>query len=153
MVAQQDNSVGPPIGRSEDQRLLTGCGRFVADLDLPNQLFACVLRSSHAHARIVDIDAAAASEAPGVRGVYTAAELAAAGLSDMPRTKMWMPAGPALPSRPLLARETVRFVGEGVALVVADTLSAALDAAELIEVEYDVLPPLIDMRAASEFCS
>ena len=152
MVAQQNNTVGPPIGRTEDQRLLTGCGRFVADLELANQLFAYLLRSPHAHARIVRIDVAAALNAPGVRGVYSAADLGDAGLADMPQTKMWMPAGPAIPSRPLLAKETVQFCGEGVALLIADTLNEAQDAAELIEVEYDVLQPLIDMREASEFC-
>lgn len=152
MVTQQDNSGGPPVGRTEDLRLLTGFGRFVADLDLPNQLFACLLRSPHAHARILSIDVAAAQNTLGVKGVYTAADLAAAGLSDMPQTKMWMPAGPAVPSRPLLATDTVRHVGEGIVFVVAASLGDALNAAQLVEVEYDALAPIVDMRAASEFC-
>ena len=152
MIAQQGDGVGAPIGRTEDQRLLTGHGRFVADLRLPDQLCACLLRSPYAHARIVRIDAAAALDAPGVQAVFVAADLTAAGLADMPQTKMWMPPGPPVSSRPILAKDTVRFVGEGVAVVVANTLYQALDATELIDVEYEALPPLIDMRVASEYC-
>ena len=152
MIAQQGDGVNLPTGRTEDQRLLTGHGRFVADLQLPNQLCACVLRSPYAHARIGRIDTAPAINAPGVQAVFVATDLTAAGLTDMPQTKMWMPPGPPVPSRPILAKDTVRFVGEGVALVVANTLCEAQDAAELIDVEYEALPPLINMRDAAEFC-
>lgn len=152
MIAQQDNADALPVGRTEDQRLLTGQGRFVADLHLPNQLCAYLFRSPYAHARIVRIDTATATNAPGVRTIIIAADLTEAGLADMPQTKMWMPPGPPVPSRPILAKDTVRFVGEGVALVVANTLCEAQDAAELIDVEYEALPALINMRDADEFC-
>jgi aerobic carbon-monoxide dehydrogenase large subunit len=152
MIAQQGDGVDLPTGRTEDQRLLTGHGRFVADLQLPNQLFACVLRSPYAHARIGRIDTALAIKAAGVQAIFVASDLAAAGLADMPQTKMWMPPGPPVPSRPILAKDTVRFVGESVALVVANTLCEAQDAAELIDVEYEALSPLINMRDAVEYC-
>jgi carbon-monoxide dehydrogenase large subunit len=152
MITQQGDGVDLPTGRTEDQRLLTGHGRFVADLQLPNQLCAYVLRSPHAHARIGRIDTVPAINAPGVQAIFVATDLAAAGLADMPQTKMWMPPGPSVPSRPVLAKDIVQFVGEGIALVVANTLCEAQDAAELIDVEYDALTPLINMRDAVEFC-
>ena len=152
MLTQRDKDVRLPPGRTEDKRLLRGCGRFVADIELPQQLAACLHRSPHAHARICRIDVTPALKLPGIKAVYTAVDLDAAGITDMPRTKMWMDTSPPIPSRPILARDTVRFVGEGIALVVGVSPELAREAAELIDVEFEPLSPLTNMREASEFC-
>lgn len=152
MVTQQRNRVGAKMARTEDQRLLIGKGQFVDDLSFPKQLIGFLLRSPHAHARISKIDFDSASQAPGVHAIFIAADVSEAGLSDLPQTKMWMPPGRPAPSRPLLAKDKVNFVGEGVALIVAATLYEAQHAAELIEVEYVPLAPLMDMRDSKECC-
>jgi carbon-monoxide dehydrogenase large subunit len=154
--------VGQPIKRKEDQRLLTGKGRFTDDIDLPDQAHVAILRSPHAHARIVTIDTAAAARAPGVLAVLTGADYVAAGFKGVPHgpsgadhfeiTKPAfgpeaMPNGPP-PLQPPLADGRVRYVGEAVAFIVAETLAAARDAAELIDVHYEVLPAAIDAPAA-----
>jgi CO/xanthine dehydrogenase Mo-binding subunit len=134
------------VRRREDPRLITGAGQFVDDLRVPGCLHAAMLRSPHAHARIAAIDVAAARGAPGVVGVFVAEDLGAAG-DPMP---IYAP-HPALPVpckiRPL-ARERVRFVGEPVAVVIADDVYRAYDALDLIRVEYDPLPALVDVEAA-----
>jgi len=134
------------VRRREDPRLITGAGQFVDDLRVPGCLHAAMLRSPHAHARILAIDVAAARRAPGVVGVFVAEDLGPAG-DPMP---IYAP-HPALPLpckiRPL-ARERVRFVGEPVAVVIADDVYRAYDALELIRVEYDPLPALVDVEAA-----
>ncbi|HEY3917907.1 MAG TPA: xanthine dehydrogenase family protein molybdopterin-binding subunit [Stellaceae bacterium] len=154
--------IGQPMRRKEDRRLLTGDGRFTDDLDLPNQAYAAVLRSPHAHARITAIGAETASRAPGVLAVLTGKDYAAAGLKGVPHgpsgadhfeiTKPAfgpeaMPNGPP-PLQPPLAEGRVRYVGEAVAFVIAETLAAAQDAAELIQVDYAPLPAAIDAQAA-----
>lgn len=135
--------LGQPVRRVEDQRLLTGRGRFAADRTLPGQTHALVLRSPYAHAEIVSIDARAALAVPGVLAVYTAADLAAAGLGDIPcGVPVADRAGQPLPrpGRRLLARARARFAGEPVAFVVAETPAAANDGLDRIAVDYRPLP-------------
>jgi carbon-monoxide dehydrogenase large subunit len=134
------------VRRREDPRLITGAGEFVDDLRVPGCLHAAMLRSPHAHARIRSIDVTAARRAPGVIGVYVAADLGPAG-APIP---IYAP-HPALPvpCRILpLAHERVRFVGEPVAAVIADDVYRAHDALDLIRVEYEPLPAVVDVEAA-----
>ncbi|HXQ52533.1 MAG TPA: xanthine dehydrogenase family protein molybdopterin-binding subunit [Stellaceae bacterium] len=146
--------IGQPIRRSEDERLLRGRGHFTADHDRPGQAYLVVLRSPHAHARIVSIDAAAARAAPRVLLAYAGQDYEAAGLGIAPAGKP--PLGPVSrfvgelvsPPNKLLPTDRVRFVGEPVAIVVAETAAAARDAAERIEIAYEPLPSVIDIDAA-----
>jgi aerobic carbon-monoxide dehydrogenase large subunit len=130
--------VGQPVTRLEDSRLLRGHGRYQDDTNLPGQLHAVFLRSLHAHARIRAIDTTAAIAAPGVRAVYTGASYAADGLAmpkaAMPRKKA--DGSPIFaPQRPALVADRGRYVGDPVAMVIAETLPQAKDAAELVEVD------------------
>lgn len=140
-----------PVLRSEDRRFLTGSGRYTADISLPGEAILAVLRSPHAHAAIVRVDAAAALTGPGVIAVATAADLAADGLGDIRcAVPVRGPLGQPMPKpgRVLLARERVRFVGEPVAIVIAEDAASARDALESIEVEYDPLPALATIEDA-----
>jgi carbon-monoxide dehydrogenase large subunit len=143
--------IGQPVQRLEDQALLTGVGRFIDDLDLPGAVHAVFVRSPHVHARVVSLNVLPARAAKGVSGVFTAADLRAAGIGPMrvrvPQTNR---DGSTVPEglRPVLAEDRVRFVGEAVAIVVAKTVREARDAAELVEVGYEELPPVSDPRAA-----
>ncbi len=137
------------VRRREDRRLLTGQGDYTADAAPPGLAVAIFLRSPHAHARIVGIDTEAARQLPGVVAIYTAAELddvaPIAGGIGFPRPD----GGPAPKTdRPLLAGDRVRFVGEPVALVIAEDRAAGLQAAETILVDYDPLPLITDPHAA-----
>src|SRR5262247_3033521 len=143
--------IGAPVRRVEDKRFLTGCGRFVADIELSGALACALVRSPHAHAAIRRIDASAARAAPGVVAVLTGADMAADGVAPM--RPLWMlrsrDGSPmAEPARFALARERVRHVGEPVAAVVAATLAQAADAAERVEVDYAPLSAVTDARAA-----
>jgi len=135
--------VGEPVRREEDPRLLKGAGRYVDDVALLGQAFAYVLRSPHAHAAIRAIDAGSAKAAPGVLLVLTGedAPVRSLGLQSprMPRKRRDGSAAFVCP-QPHLVRERVRYVGDPVAFVVAETLLQAKDAAELIEVDYEPLP-------------
>jgi carbon-monoxide dehydrogenase large subunit len=131
--------VGQPIPRTEDPRLLTGGGRYSDDYNLPHQLRAYVLRSPHAHAEIKSIDSAEAEKMPGVRAVLTAEDYRADGLGDLECGSRWNE-NQYQPPNPPLALGRVRHVGEGVVLIVADTIDRAKDAAEAIVVDYDILP-------------
>jgi len=132
-------------GRLEDDRMLTGRGRYVADWNQPGQAYAHFLRSDRAHAEIVSIDAGQARGSPGVLAIFTGADIAAA-LKSLPAA---LPArgrgGTELinPGRPALAQGRVRFAGDAVALIVAETPAAAQDAAELVAVEYRDLPAVV----------
>ncbi|WP_338148104.1 xanthine dehydrogenase family protein molybdopterin-binding subunit [Neoroseomonas eburnea] len=140
---------GQPLRRFEDTRFLTGRGRYVADLDAPGALHAVVLRSPHAHAEIRALEVSAARAAPGVVAVLTAAELDAEGIRPLPCTSVLASVKPmVVPERPVLARDRVRHVGQPVAFVVAESEAAARDAAELIEVDYEPLPAVVDGAAA-----
>jgi carbon-monoxide dehydrogenase large subunit len=140
-----DFVIGASAPRLEDGRLLRGAGRFVDDIDLAGQLTMRVLRADRAHARIAGIDTASALAHPGVRAVVTAADLPT-GVCIPLRLDFGVPLEPWL--QPVLAVDRVRYVGEPVAVVVADDAYAAEDAAELIDVAYEPLPVVLDARAA-----
>jgi aerobic carbon-monoxide dehydrogenase large subunit len=148
--------VGKPMPRLEDRRFLTGAGRYTADLDLPEQAHAVVLRAPHAHAQVVSIDTAAARHAPGVLAVYTSEDLSAGGIEPIPswaRTPPFKVLNADGTEMPLaeqypLAIERVRYVGEPVAMVVAESLAAARDAAELVEVDWRPVRAVTDVDAA-----
>ena len=144
-------AVGQGVSRFEDPRLVRGGGRYVDDIKLPGMAHAVVLRSPHAHAKIRSIDVSAAKCAPGVLAVLTAADVKEAGYSDLP-----VPGGlkrrdgsPMYkPRYPILAEDRVRWVGDYVAFVVADTVAQAQDAAELVGVEYEELPAVTSTAEA-----
>ena len=139
------------IKRVEDDRLLTGTGGFTDNLARPNQAHVVLVRSPHAHARIVKIDTAAAAKAPGVVAVFTWEDMAKEGCGDFSFPAMFPNADgskPVMTPRRPLAHEAVRYVGEAVAAVVAESRGQAQDAAELVEVEYDPLPSVTEMEDA-----
>jgi carbon-monoxide dehydrogenase large subunit len=139
--------VGQAIRRVEDKRFLTGAGQYTDDINKPGQLYLHILHSTHAHADIKSIDISAAKAAPGVVGVLTQADLDALGIGDIPNAGMPPDKNGrqvVTPPRPALARGRVRYVGEPVAAVVADTPANAKDAADLIEVDYAELPAVVD---------
>ena len=147
------SAIGQAVQRKEDVRFLTGAGRYLDDVALDGMAHGLVLRSPHAHARIERIDTASAAAAPGVLAVLTAAEWNAEGLGVIPtRTPAKNSDGTPIPvpPRPPLADGTVHFVGEAVAFIVAETLEAARDAAELVEVDYHPLPAVTDAAKALE---
>ena len=143
-------AIGQSVSRFEDPRLLKGGGRYVADMVLPGMVFGQVLRSPHAHARIRSIDVSRAKAAPGVLVVLTGADWKASGWGDLPvpgglkrrDTSVFRPPYPAL------VTDRVRFVGDYVAFVVAETYHQALDAAELIAVDYEPLPACVSTAEA-----
>jgi len=135
--------IGQPVKRFEDVRLLTGRGRYQGDVNLPGQAHMVVLRSPHPHARIRGIDARAALAAPGIVAVLTGADLAKDKLGTMRMTlKRKRPDGSPMFTSPHLglSPERVRYIGDPVALVIAETLAQAKDAAELVDVDYEPLP-------------
>jgi aerobic carbon-monoxide dehydrogenase large subunit len=134
--------------RVEDDALMRGAGRFLDDAPLPGELHCYFLRSPHAHAKIVTIDAEAASTAPGVMAILTAADMKAAKVTSVARHVAI--ANLVMPLRPPLADGRVLHVGQPVAAVIAETARQARDAAELIAVDYDVLPSVVDLRAAGK---
>lgn len=150
------NAFGQPLLRREDTRLLTGQGRFTADLVPAGAAFAAFIRSPHAHADILHIDFTAALAMPGVIAAYSGADVAADGLGGIPAGAelIRLPGTPAgqgyahRAARPLLALDRARFVGDGVAMVVAETEAAARDAVELVAVEYSARPCVTDTRGA-----
>jgi carbon-monoxide dehydrogenase large subunit len=141
---------GQSVRRLEDDGLLKGLGQYAGDVSLPGQTYLCFLRSPYPHAKITGTDTAAAKAMPGVVAVYTGADLVAAGVKPMPGSAFPRAGGlpGATPVRHVLAHERVRFVGEPVAVVVADTLQQARDAAEAIQIDYDELPMVVDTLAA-----
>src|SRR3954447_6383578 len=136
---------GARISRVEDARLVTGRGTYVDDIALPGMLHVSFVRSPHARAGIRGIDVSAARAVPGVRAVFTAADLNP-DVGEQWHTSIG-PGSPETP-RPPLAEGEVRFVGDPVALVVAESLYLAEDAAELVDVDYEPLTPVVDYRAA-----
>ncbi|MEW5862998.1 MAG: xanthine dehydrogenase family protein molybdopterin-binding subunit [Pseudomonadota bacterium] len=134
--------IGQPVTRYEDPRLLRGEGHFIADMDVPRQAHMVLVRSPHAHARIVSVDASAALAMPGVLGVFTAEDLVRDGLrSTAPTLKRSRPDGSPMfwRAHPGLARGKVQHVGDPVVAVLAETAALAKDAAELVAVEYEEL--------------
>ncbi|MBI1203860.1 MAG: molybdopterin-dependent oxidoreductase [Rhodopseudomonas sp.] len=137
--------------RVEDDALVRGSGRFADDPRLPNQAYAVFVRSPHAHARIKSVDTSTAQKSKGVVAVLTAADIAAAGIGSIARHPPMNGRGGAkmiMPFRPALASDKVMHGGDPVAMVVAETTAQALDAADLVEVEYEQLPAVVDLDAA-----
>ena len=143
--------IGKPLVRTEDARLVTGRGRFSDDFSVPGQVHAVMVRSPHPHARILKIDRAHAAAMPGVLGIFCGADVLADALGPIPHDplpktrydmKLQAAGGGAMFIGPhlLLPADKARHVGEAVAMVVAQTLAQALDAAEAVQVEYEVLP-------------
>jgi carbon-monoxide dehydrogenase large subunit len=138
--------VGRPLARSEDERFLKGEAAYVGDMKLPGMLHAAFVRSYYAHARIVAVDTEAARTLPGVHAVLTAADVE--GLVD-PFPMLVRDGAEIVPvMHPVLARDRVRYVGEPVALVIADTPELAADAAEWVQLEVEDLAPLLEPRDA-----
>ncbi|MCB5174159.1 xanthine dehydrogenase family protein molybdopterin-binding subunit [Microvirga lenta] len=143
--------IGAPVRRKEDQRFVTGQGRYVDDFNRPGQAYAYFLRSPHAHAAIRSIDTGPALVMPGVLAVFTGDDLAADKIGGLicgwmihSKDGSPMKAGP----HPALAQDKVRYVGDHVAVVIAETLAQAKDAAEAIVVDYDVLPAVVETAEA-----
>ena len=140
--------IGSSIKRREDPSLITGRGKYTDDFKLPGMLHAAMVRSPHAHARIKTIDAKAALALPGVIAVYTAADIEKAGLPGMLPVGWLLPNLKAVP-HPILAKGRVRYVGDAVAVVVAEDRYLARDAADLVEVEYEPLGAVTDPEKAA----
>jgi carbon-monoxide dehydrogenase large subunit len=140
---------GPYHGRVEDDVLVRGHGRYVADAPLPNQAYACFVRSPHAFARIISVDTSGAAGMPGVIAVLTAADMDGIGnISRHPPLPGRDGAKLIVTNRPALAKDRVLHIGEAVAVVVAERALAAQDASEFVTVEYEPLTPVTDARAA-----
>jgi aerobic carbon-monoxide dehydrogenase large subunit len=134
---------GASIKRSEDPRILTGGGRYVDDIKLPGMLHAAFVRSPIAHAQVVSVDVSAARELPGVVAVYTGAELEEMTVPGPDALSALLGGGGPTPEFTLLATDKVRFAGDPVAIVVAESRYLAEDGCELVAVEYDDLPPVV----------
>jgi carbon-monoxide dehydrogenase large subunit len=144
--------IGQAVTRFEDRRLLRGQGRFHDDVNLPGQAHAVIVRSPHAHARIQAIDASAALRAEGVLAVFTGADVVRDGLGTMQMTlKRKRPDGSPMfaPPHRGLTHDRVRYVGDPVAVLVAETLAQAEDAAELVRIDYEPLPSVTSTTAAA----
>src|SRR5256714_500434 len=149
-VAKSTGPLGARIERKEDQRFLTGAGQYTDDIELAHQTHAAFVRSTHAHARLRSVRTDAALRAPGVLAVYTAA--------DLPQAVGGLPCGWLItgsdgkpmkePKHPLLATGKARFVGDPIALVVAETAEQAKEAAALVDVDYEDIAPVVDVRDA-----
>src|ERR1700741_2017023 len=139
-------AIGQPVPRFEDPRLVKGGGRYIADMVFPGMAHGYVLRSPHAHARIRAIDASKAKAAPGVLAVLTGADYKAAGFGDLPvpgGLKRRNGAPGYQPRYPALIEDRVRMIGDYVAFVAAENYYQAVDASELIEVDYEALPAIV----------
>src|SRR5256885_10812744 len=152
-MGDMSNPLGKPLLRREDLRFLTGAGQYTDDIVLPHQTHGVFLRSPHAHARIKAIRIDDAKKAPGVIAICTGADLADAKVGGLPcgwliHSKDGTPMKE--PPHPVLAQGKVRHVGDQVALVVAETYLQAKDAAELVEVDYDELPAVVDTGTAEK---
>jgi len=146
-------AIGQGVPRFEDPRLVRGGGRYIDDVVYPGMAFGVVLRSPHGHAKILSIKTDAAKAAPGVLAVITAADWKKAGLGELPshaglKRRDGSPMFKA--AYPVLAEDCVRWVGDPVAFVVAETAAQAADAAELIEVDYEPLPAIVSTAKATE---
>ena len=152
-IALQKYGVGQPVRRKEDDTLVRGKGKYTDDFTLPGQAYCWMVRSSHAHGIIKGIGTAAAKAMPGVLGVWTGKDLEAAGYNPF---TCGLPlksrdGSPLLQTnRPALATDKVRFVGDPVAFVVAETLAQARDAAEAVELDIEPLPAVTDAAEATK---
>jgi len=148
-----EKGIGQPVPRKEDRRFVTGRGRYTDDIELPGQTWAVFVRSPHAHARIRRIDRESVAGMPGVLAVFTGEDIEKAGLGQLicgwmihSRDGSPMKVG----AHRLLATDKVRYVGDRVAMIVAETLHQARDAAEALVVEYEELPPVVDLASAHD---
>jgi carbon-monoxide dehydrogenase large subunit len=142
--------LGRSINRLEDERFVQGRGRYIADLAAPNALHGVVVRSTHAHARISAIRADSARQMPGVAAVFTGSDLASDNIGPLPCavTHIPMTAPLVVPLCYALARDVVRYAGEPIAFVVAESAEIARDAAETIAIDYEPLPPVVSIADA-----
>ena len=146
-------AIGQGVPRFEDPRLVQGRGRYIDDVVYPGMAFGVVLRSPHGHAKILSINTDAAKAAPGVLTVITAADWKKAGLGELPgHSGLKLRDGSPMfkPSYPVLAEDRVRWIGDPVAFVVAETAAQAADAVELVEVDYEPLPAVVSTAKATE---
>jgi carbon-monoxide dehydrogenase large subunit len=146
-------AIGQGVSRFEDPRLVRGGGCYTDDVQIPGMAYGVVLRSPHGHARILSIDTAAAKAAPGVLAIITAADWKAAGLGDLiAHSGLKLRDGSPMvrPRYPVLADTHVRFIGDTVAFIVAETLAQAQDALELIQVDYEEIPAVVSTAEAAE---
>ena len=147
-----ENGFGAAVRRKEDHRFITGRGQFVDDINRPHQLYAQIIRSPIAHGKINKVDVDAAIAMSGVVAVFTGADMAADGVGGLPcgwgiTSKDGSPM--VEPGHPPLAAECVRYVGDQVAVVLAETRAIARDAAELVDVDYAELPSVANLESAS----
>src|SRR6185436_8567208 len=150
-LSQPVSPIGQSVRRREDYRFLTGAGQYTDDVQLPGQTYGVFLRSPYAHARIKSIDTSRALKAPGVVQIFTGTDLAEAKVGGLPcgwliHSKDGTPMKE--PAHPVLAQGKVRHVGDQVALIVAESINQAKDAAELIEVDYEELSAVVDITKA-----
>ncbi len=148
-----DSGIGASVKRREDFRFITGRGRYTDDINRPGQLYAAFVRSPLAHAKVTSIDTAEAAKAPGVVAIYTGADMEADGIGSLPCG--WVVTGKngephkAPPHWPLV-RGKVRYVGDHVAVVIAESTAQAREAAELVEVDYEELPAVVEVAHAEQ---
>src|SRR6266849_6316171 len=143
--------IGAPVRRKEDQRFITGKGHYTDDINRPGQSYACFLRSPHAHAKIKKIDSAAATAMPGVLAVLAGVDLSADKIGNL--ICSWMITSKdgsqmKVAPHPAIAQGKANFVGDAVAVVVAETLAQAMDAAEKVKGDYEGLHAVIDPAQA-----
>jgi carbon-monoxide dehydrogenase large subunit len=153
------SAIGQPLRRKEDARLVIGKGLFTDDFSVEGQVYAALVRSPHPHARIVHVNTALARSMPGVLGVFSGTDCLADGLGPIPHSpvpstkydmKLTAPGGGKMFIGPhlLLPVDKARHVGEALAMAVAETMVQALDAAEAVKIEYEVLPSVTNSEAA-----
>ena len=146
-MAATETYIGKPVARKEDAKLLTGQSQFIDDLTLPGMVWAAVVRSPYAHAKILSVDVSAAREAEGVVAAFSGADLAEDWAATLPC--VWLVTEDTKqPTHHPLATDKVRYQGDGVAVVLAESRALAKDAAELVQVEYEELPAVIDPEEA-----
>jgi carbon-monoxide dehydrogenase large subunit len=146
MAVETPTPFGQAVRRKEDPRFITGTGNYVEDIVLPGTLSLTIVRSPYGHARIRSINAEAARAAPGVEAVFTGEDMQRTGVGAVPPG--WLLPDIKIPTHPALAVDKVRFQGDAVAAIVATSRAAADDAAELLEVEYEQLPAVVDVEKA-----
>ena len=148
------NLVGARIERKEDKKFLTGKGRYTADINLPNQTYAYFVRSPHARAKITKVDHSKAMKAPGVVNIFTGESVTRDKIGGLIcGWKIVSQDGKDMkcPPHPVLAKDVVNFVGDHVAVVIAETLEQAKNAADLVNVSYKMLKPVIKATDATSF--
>jgi len=147
------NLIGKAVKRVEDKRFITGHGKYTDDIVLPGMLYAYILRSPYAHANINGIDATKAKDAEGVVAIYTGRDIAEAGINGIPTGwQVNFKNGETMkePPHPLLVADKARYMGDGVAVVIAESREAARDAADLIDVDYEELPAVANAKKAAQ---